>query len=70
MGHILSPELQKKMGMTLHPIISAYAVGVGSASLEAHELLGEEGYVNKIKILLAKRKREGSLGRQPAMFVT
>lgn len=56
--------------MTLHPIIPAYRAGAGSASLESHELLGEEGLPEYIKILLGKKKEKGSLGRQPAMFTT
>lgn len=69
LGHILFLELQKRVGVSLH-LIPAYGVEMGSASLEARELLGEEGYMKKIKTLLGKRRGEGSLGRQPAMFTT
>ena len=55
--------------MTLHPIISAYGVEIGSASLKAPELLGEEGLREQNQIRLGKRKGEGSLGRQAAMFM-
>ena len=42
LGHILFLEIQKRMGITLRPIIPTLGAGVGLASLEAHELLGEE----------------------------
>ena len=69
MGHILFLEFQKRIGITLYPAIPTHGAGVGWFLLRHVSFLGRNGYPNKIKILL-RRKEEGSLGRQPAMFTT
>ena len=42
LGHILFLELQKRIGIALYPVTPTHGAGVGSVSVEAHELLGEE----------------------------
>lgn len=59
MGHILFLELQKRMGITLRPVIPTLGAGVGLASLEAHELLGQE-WLPKQNLVSVEKER----GRQ------
>ena len=71
LGHILFLELQKKMRIILHPFILLMELSLGQLPLRHMSCLGRSGYLNKVKILWRRRRREeGSLGRQPAVFTT